>query len=69
MVWRPLHYTAISGASPRAVLAPAGFDKAVEMISAYYAKDPVVEKWRDDPAIKEYFAWAKRYYNGDAETV
>ena len=34
------------------------------MITAYYAKDPAVEKWRDDPAIKEYFARAKRYFDG-----
>ena len=37
------------------------------MISAYYAKDPSQKRWRDDPAIKEYFAWAKQYYVGDPE--
>lgn len=64
--WRPAHYTAVPAASPRGILAPAGLEKSVGMITAYYAKDPAVERFRNDPAIKEYFAWAKKYYDGDA---
>ena len=67
MGWKPAHYTAIPAASPRGILAPVGLEKSVGMISAYYAKDPLVGRWRDDPAIKEYFAWAKQYYVGDPE--
>ena len=65
--WKPAHYTAISAASPRGILAPVGLEKSVGMISAYYAKDPSIGRWREDPAIKEYFEWAKKYYTGDPE--
>ncbi len=63
--WRPAHYTAVPAASPRGILAPAGLEKSVGMITAYYAKDPSVQRFRDDPAIKEYFTWAKKYFSGD----
>ena len=46
---------------------PAGLDNAVGLISAYYAKwvdDPI---WKDDPAIRAYFAWARKYYDGNQE--
>jgi hypothetical protein len=39
----------------------------VGLISAYYAKwvdDPI---WKDDPAIRGYFAWARKYYDGNQE--
>lgn len=65
--WRPAHYTALPAASPRGILAPAGLEKSVGMISAYYAKDPSMSRFRDDPAVKAYFAWARTYYEGDAE--
>ena len=65
--WKPAHYTAVPASSPRGILAPVGLEKSVGMITAYYAKDPSQERWRQDPAIKEYFEWAKKYYAGDPE--
>jgi len=65
--WRPLHYTGVPSTSIKGILEPAGLDNAVGLISAYYAKsvdDPI---WKDDPAIKAYFAWAKKYYEGDPQ--
>ena len=56
MGWKPAHYAAIPATSPRGILAPVGLEKSVGMISAYYAKDPSQKRWRDDPAIVEYFA-------------
>jgi branched-chain amino acid transport system substrate-binding protein len=64
--WRPLHYTGVPSASPAAILAPAGLDRATGLITAYYAKDHLSDQWRDDQAIKDYYAWAKQYYDGDA---
>ncbi len=64
--WRPLHYTGVPSSSPTAILAPAGLERAKGMITAYYAKDQMAEAWKNDPAIKDYFAWAKQYYDGDA---
>lgn len=65
--WRPAHYTALPAASVRGILGPAGVEKATGMISAYYAKDPTFPSFRNDAAVKEYFAWAAKYYTGDAE--
>lgn len=65
--WRPARYTAVPATSPKAILAPAGFEKSVGTITAYYAKDPAQQRWRDDSAVKDYLAWAKKYYAGDPE--
>ncbi|MFN0313921.1 MAG: ABC transporter substrate-binding protein [Burkholderiales bacterium] len=64
--WKPAIYTAVPAVSPRTVLEPAGAHHAVGMITAYYAKDPNSSRYKDDPVIKEYHAWAKQYYSGDA---
>ena len=36
-------------------------DKAVGLISMQYIKDPTDPKWANDPAMKEYFAFMKKY--------
>ncbi len=64
--WKPAIYTAVPAASPRSVLEPAGAHHAVGMITAYYAKDPNSSRNKDDPVIKQYFEWAKKYYPLDA---
>jgi branched-chain amino acid transport system substrate-binding protein len=64
--WKPAIYTAVPAASPRTVLEPAGAHNAVGMITAYYAKDPNSTRFKGDPAIKQYFEWAKKYYPLDA---
>jgi branched-chain amino acid transport system substrate-binding protein len=59
---------AFAGSSIGAVLRPVGLEKAVGLISTTVAKDPTDPQWRDDPALKEYLAWAKRWYpEGDPE--
>lgn len=66
--WKPLHLVAFLSSSVGAVLRPAGLEKAVGLISSAVAKDPSDPQWRDDPAVKEYLAWAKRWYPaGDPE--
>jgi branched-chain amino acid transport system substrate-binding protein len=65
--WRPAWYSAVPATSPKAILGPAGLEKSVGMISAYYAKDPTQTQWKDDPAIKDYYAWARNYFDGDAD--
>lgn len=66
MGWKPMIYTAVPAASPRTVLEPAGAHHAVGMITAYYAKDTNSPRYKDDPAVKQYFEWAKKYYPLDA---
>jgi branched-chain amino acid transport system substrate-binding protein len=60
--WKPTHYLNNVSASIGSVLTPAGLDKSVGLISTQYFKDAVDEQWKDDPAIKEFQAFMKKYY-------
>ena len=65
--WRPLHYTGVPSTSIKGILEPAGLDNAIGLGSAWYAKYIDFNKFQDDPAVKAYFAWAKKYYDGNPE--
>ena len=60
--WRPVRYLNIPGNSMAQVLVPAGLDKCIGIISAIYQKDPTSTQWADDPAVREWTAFTKRYY-------
>lgn len=60
--WKPIQLIAFPASSVAAVLRPAGVEKAVGLISTAVVKDPSDPQWRDDPAVKEYLAWAKQWY-------
>ena len=64
--WRPPHYVAVSSSVTRSVLEHAGLGNAAGLISAHYAKDIDFTKYREDPDVEAYAAWAKVYYDGDA---
>ena len=59
--WKPMHYLNQVSASVGSVLKPAGLDKSVGLISMQYVKDPTDPTWKDDPAMKDYFAFLKKY--------
>ncbi len=64
--WRPLQIVPFFASSIGAVLKPAGLEKSIGLISSAVAKDPGDPQWRDDPAVKDYLAWAKKWYpSGD----
>ena len=60
--WKPVHILASVAASVGATLKPAGFDNAQGIISATYMKDATDPQWKDDPAMKEFFAFMDKYY-------
>jgi branched-chain amino acid transport system substrate-binding protein len=60
--WRPLHLLNVVSNSVSAVLTPAGLEKSVGLISINYGKDPTDPAWKDDKAVKDYFAFMKKYY-------
>ena len=60
--WRPLQIVPFFASSIGAVLKPAGLEKSIGLISSAVAKDPSDAQWRDDPAVKDYLAWAKKWY-------
>ena len=59
--WKPVHYLNQVSASVGSVLKPAGLDKSVGLISMLYIKDPTSKEWENDAAMKEYFAFLKKY--------
>jgi len=60
--WKPLHIINNVGASVGSVLAPAGLDKSVGLLTVQYYKDPNDPQWKDDPAMLEWRAFMGRYY-------
>jgi ABC-type branched-subunit amino acid transport system substrate-binding protein len=62
--WRPLHFTGYPAASIGATLAPAGLDKAVGLITAYFGKDPLDPEYANDADVKEFVEWMQTYIKG-----
>ena len=60
--WKPLHFLNNVAASVGSVLTPAGLDKAVGLITVNYYKDATDPQWKDDPAMKDWFAFMAKYY-------
>lgn len=60
--WKPLHLMSYVATSVEAVLEPAGLSNSTGIISTGFMKQPSDPGWKDDAAIKEYFAWMKQYY-------
>ncbi|HEX4928388.1 MAG TPA: ABC transporter substrate-binding protein [Burkholderiales bacterium] len=60
--WKPVHYLNNVGASVGSVLKPAGFEKAVGIISTFYYKDYTDKQWQNDPAVKKWEAFMKQWY-------
>jgi len=60
--WRPLHLVNNVSISVATVLTPAGLEKSIGLISSQYGKDPTDPSWKDDPGMKDYYAFMKKYY-------
>ena len=59
--WKPFHLIVYPAGSIAATLRPAGLDKAVGLITAYFGKDPVDPQYVEDPDVKNFVAWLKKY--------
>jgi branched-chain amino acid transport system substrate-binding protein len=60
--WKPLHFLNNVSASVGTVLAPAGLDKSVGIISTNYGKDPTDPQWANDPGFQAWVTFMKTYY-------
>ncbi len=60
--WRPVHLLSYVSSSVEAVLVPAGLDKSVGIVTTGYLKHPSDPTWKDDPGMKEFFAWMHQFY-------
>jgi len=59
--WKPTHFLTNVSIAVKAVMQPAGPEKAVGVISAGYLKEPTDPQWQDTPEYKEWLAWMKKY--------
>ena len=60
--WRPVQFLVNNASSIETVLKPAGLDKSVGIISTAYLKDPSDPQFANDPGIKWYREFMKKYY-------
>jgi branched-chain amino acid transport system substrate-binding protein len=60
--WKPVHYLNNVGASVGSVLKPAGLDKSVGVITTNYLKDYNDKQWANDPGMKKFEEFMKKYY-------
>jgi branched-chain amino acid transport system substrate-binding protein len=64
--WKPLQFVSIVGSSVGQVMVPAGLEKGVGVITMGFVKDPTDPQWDNDPAMREWRAFMKKYYpDGD----
>jgi branched-chain amino acid transport system substrate-binding protein len=61
MGWKPLIILPAVSNSFSAVLEPAGLENAVGVVTGLYLKDPNDARWANDPALKDWLAWMKKY--------
>ena len=61
MGWKPLIILPSVSNSFAAVLEPAGIENAIGVVTGLYLKDPNDARWADDPALKDWLAWMKKY--------
>jgi branched-chain amino acid transport system substrate-binding protein len=59
--WRPDRFVTNSASSIVAVMKPAGVEKSKGVITANYGKDQTDPRWKDDPGVKEWEAFAGKY--------
>jgi branched-chain amino acid transport system substrate-binding protein len=68
--WKPLTFVNNVSSSVATVLQPAGLEKSVGLITALYLKDPTDPQWGNDPPMKNWLAWMKKYFpDGDAKDI
>jgi branched-chain amino acid transport system substrate-binding protein len=61
MGWKPLIILPSVSNSVSAVLQPAGIENTIGVVTGLYLKDPNDARWTDDPAMKDWLAWMKKY--------
>jgi branched-chain amino acid transport system substrate-binding protein len=60
--WKPLHILSSIGNSVAATLKPAGIEKAKDLVSDFYLKDPTDPRWKDDQGYKDWLAFMSKYF-------
>ena len=66
--WKPTQYVWQVSSSIGVVVAPAGIEKTLGVITSAFFKDPSDPQWKDDKALLEYQEWFKKYMPGSDPT-
>jgi branched-chain amino acid transport system substrate-binding protein len=61
MGWKPLIILPSVSNSFSAVLEPAGLENSIGVVTGLYLKDPNDVRWANDPGLKDWLAWMKKY--------
>lgn len=68
--WKPLHFVVYTSISVKAVLQPAGLERAAGLMSSTFVRDPTDPQWKDDAATRAWRAWMETYYPaGDTSEI
>jgi branched-chain amino acid transport system substrate-binding protein len=62
--WKPKIFIPSIASSISQVLEPAGLENAKGVFTATYMKDPTSPNWANDPDVRDFIAWAKKYDAG-----
>jgi len=62
--WKPQHYLNSVSSSVSAVMQPAGMENGIGIFTSQYIKDPTDPQWVNDPGMKDWADWMKKYYPG-----
>ena len=60
--WHPVFIVNDASASIANAMAPAGLENSSGVISAAFLKDPSDPAWKNDPAMKDWFAFMDKYH-------
>jgi branched-chain amino acid transport system substrate-binding protein len=63
--WRPTQFLASPTNSVETVIKPAGFENAQGVLTTQFTKQAGDPKWVDDPEVKEYVAFMKKWAPND----
>jgi branched-chain amino acid transport system substrate-binding protein len=59
--WKPIFFMNNISASVPIILEPAGLESSIGLLSSAYGKDPLDPAFEDDPAMKDWRAWMRKY--------
>ena len=60
--WKPMHFLNSVATSIGAVIKPAGFENAQDIISVAYLMDPMDPQWKDHPGMKDFDEFLAKYF-------
>src|SRR5436309_3814573 len=60
--WKPLHFLNSVSTSIGAVIKPAGFENAQDIISVAYLMDPMDPQWSDHPGMKAFDEFLVKHF-------